>query len=339
MAKKKEVLSKEQRIKLFTNLVRADKFGKMMYSRMMQGKLIGFYHPAEGAIAPGVAAGSFLTNDDILFPHHRGHGITHMLSKGIDIEPYIAEHAGKSTGCCEGRAAWHYAYPENNVFGTTAYIGHNFVPCTGFGWAAKRNNRGQVVMNCFGDGAMGTGRAHEGLLLSSNWQLPIVHFCENNGFAIFAEVEEMHPTEHLSTIAEGLNIPTTIVEDGQDVFAIAEAVIPAIERARTGGGPTFVEAKCLRFKEHDIGNRDLRGWKPREKEEYEAMLKRDPVLVATERARAESLLTDVEIEKIHEDAELEVARAVKFADDSPVESPTEEELMATLYAPRDGVFV
>jgi pyruvate dehydrogenase E1 component alpha subunit len=166
-----------------------------------------------------------------------------------------------------------------------------------------------------------------------------VHFCENNGFAIFAEVEEMHPTEHLSTIAEGLNIPTTIVEDGQDVFAIAEAVIPAIERARTGGGPTFVEAKCLRFKEHDIGNRDLRGWKPREKEEYEAMLKRDPVLVATERARAESLLTDVEIEKIHEDAELEVARAVKFADDSPVESPTEEELMATLYAPRDGVFV
>ena len=86
MAKKKEVLSKEQRIKLFTNLVRADKFGKMMYSRMMQGKLIGFYHPAEGAIAPGVAAGSFLTNDDILFPHHRGHGITHMLSKGIDIE-------------------------------------------------------------------------------------------------------------------------------------------------------------------------------------------------------------------------------------------------------------
>ena len=92
-------LTKKQMTTLFTNLIRADKFGKMMYSRMMQGKLIGFYHPAEGAIAPGVGACSFLNNDDILFPHHRGHGITHMLSKGIDVSPYIAEHAGKANGC------------------------------------------------------------------------------------------------------------------------------------------------------------------------------------------------------------------------------------------------
>jgi len=320
--------------RLFTNLIRADKFGKMMYSRMMQGKLIGFYHPAEGAIAPGVAAGSFLTDDDILFPHHRGHGITHMLSKGIDVKPYIAEHAGKSTGCCAGRAAWHYAFPEHNVFGTTAYIGHNFVPCTGFGWAAKRNGRGQVVMNCFGDGAMGTGRSHEGLLLSSNWQLPIVHFCENNGLSIFAEVEEMHPTEHLSTVAQGLNIPHVIVEDGQDVFAIAEAVIPAIQRARSGGGPTFIEAKCLRFKEHDIGNRDLRGWTPREESEYTAMLERDPVKVATKRVLEESLLPQSEIDQIHEQAEREVDEAVRFADESPVESPLEAELLADVYPPK-----
>ena len=326
-------LTKDHMVTLFTNLVRADKYGKMMYSRMMQGKLIGFYHPAEGAIAPGVGGCSFLTQDDILFPHHRGHGITHMLSKGIDIKTYIAEHAGKATGCCQGRAAWHYAFPEHNVFGSTAYIGHNFVPVTGFGWAAKRNGRGQVVMNCFGDGAMGTGRAHEGLLMSSIWDLPIVHLCENNGFAIFAEASEMHPTEDMADVAKGLNIPAVIV-DGQDVFAVAEAVNAATERARKGEGPTFVEAKTLRFKEHDIGNRDLRGYKPRTQEEYDEMQKRDPVPLATDRMLADGVLSQEQIDGIAEAAEREVEAAVKYADDSPIESPTEEELLADVYAPR-----
>lgn len=326
-------LTKKNMVTLYTNLVRADKFGKMMYSRMMQGKLIGFYHPAEGAIAPGVGACSFLNNEDILFPHHRGHGITHMLSKGIDVSPYIAEHAGKATGCCRGRAAWHYAFPQHNVYGTTAYIGHNFVPVTGFGWAAKRNGTGQVVMNCFGDGAMGTGRAHEGLLMSSIWDLPIVHLCENNGFAIFAEASEMHPTEDMATVAQGLDIPSILV-DGQDVFAVAEAVNAAIDRARKGEGPTFVEAKTFRFKEHDIGSRDLRGWKPRSQEEYDEMAKRDPVNLATERVLADSVLTQSKIHKIHEEADKEVDAAVVFADESPIESPTEEELLADVYAPR-----
>ena len=326
-------LTKKQMVTLYTNLVRADKFGKMMYSRMMPGKLIGFYHPAEGAIGPGVGGCTFLNDDDILFPHHRGHGITHMLSKGIDVSPYIAEHAGKATGCCKGRAAWHYAFPEHNVFGTTAYIGHNFVPVTGFGWAAKRNGRGQVVMNCFGDGAMGTGRSHEGLLMSSIWKLPIVHLCENNGFAIFAEASEMHPTEDMATVAQGLDIPSVVI-DGQDVFAVAEVVNAAIERARAGEGPTFVEAKTLRFKEHDIGNRDLRGWTPRTREEYDEMAKRDPVLLATERVLGDKVLTQAKIDQIHGAAEQEVEAAVVFADESPIESPTEAELLADVYAPR-----
>ena len=91
-------LSKQQMITLFTNLVRAQQYDKMMYRRMMQGKLIGFYHPAEGAIAPGVAACTFLNKDDNLNPHHRGHGITHMLSKGIDVKTVLAEHTGNETG-------------------------------------------------------------------------------------------------------------------------------------------------------------------------------------------------------------------------------------------------
>ena len=104
-------LSLEQRQLLFTNLTRADLFNQMMYRRMMQGKLIGFYHPAEGGIAPGVGACTFLNQDDNLSPHHRGHGIPHMLCKGIDIKRYLAEHTGKTTGCCQGRSLFISVFP------------------------------------------------------------------------------------------------------------------------------------------------------------------------------------------------------------------------------------
>ena len=232
-------LTKAQMVTLFTNLVRAEHFGKMMYRRMMQGKLIGFYHPADGAIAPGVAACSFLNQDDPLWPHHRGHGITHMLSKGIDIKYYLAEHTGKATGCCKGHSGFHYGFPEHHVHLHSGFIGANFMPTVGYAWAAKRRGKGQVVMNCSGDGSYGEGRAHEGLLMASVWKLPEVFMCENNGYSIFSTFEEMHPTEDIATMAQGLDIPAVVV-DGQDVFAVAEVAIAAIDRARKGQGPSFI---------------------------------------------------------------------------------------------------
>lgn len=187
-------------------------------------------------------------------------------------------------------------------------------------------------MNCSGDGSYGEGRSHEGLLMAAIWQLPTVFVCENNGYSIFSPIEEMHPTEDIATIPQGFGIPTVVV-DGQDVFAIAEVVIAAIERARKGKGPSFIEAKCLRFKEHDIGNRDLRGWEPRQKEEYEEMLKRDPVELATGRMLGDGVLTQTEIDAIHEAAEKEVVDAEEFADNSEIARPSIEEMEAMVFAP------
>lgn len=325
-------LTAEQMTTLFTNLIRADHYGKMMYRRMMQGKLIGFYHPAEGAIAPGVAACSFLNQDDPLWPHHRGHGITHMLSKGIDIKYYLAEHTGKETGCGRGHSGFHYSFPEDHVHLHSGYIGANFMAATGYAWACKQRGKGQVVMNCSGDGSYGEGRAHEGLLMAAIWKLPEVFVCENNGYAIFATIEEMHPTEDIATMAQGLDIPAVVV-DGQDVFATAEVALAAIDRARKGLGPSFIEAKCLRFKEHDIGNRDLRGWEPRQQEEYEEMQKRCPVVLATDRILTDGVLTQTQIDDIHEAAAKEVAEAEEFADNSAIARPSIEEMEAMVYAP------
>ncbi|GAB5413571.1 MAG: thiamine pyrophosphate-dependent dehydrogenase E1 component subunit alpha [Congregibacter sp.] len=325
-------LSKEQMLTLYTNLVRADRFDKMMYRRMLQGKLIGFFHPGEGAIAPGVAAASFLNDDDNLSPHHRGHAIPHNLSKGIDMASYLAEHKGKEAGCCGGRSTFHWHFPEKKVYMMSGYIGFNFAPVVGWGWAAKRRNQSQVVMNCSGDGSYGQGRAHESMLIAMNMNLPIIYWCENNGMSIHATADEMHPTEDISSLAQGYGMPAVVV-DGQDVFACAEVAIAAIDRARNGLGPSFVECKTLRFREHDMGTPDLEGREPRSEEKLAELRKRDPVILATKRVLEEEVLTQEQIDQIGIRADEEVARVEQFADDSPIAQPSEAELMAGVYAP------
>ena len=317
---------------LFRNLVRAFYYDQMMYRRITTGQLVGFYHPGEGALAPGVGAATFLREDDLLNPHHRGHGVGHMLSKGIDLKYYLAEHTGKETGCCKGRASFHWSFPSQGVHFASGYIGLNHTPIVGMGWACQRRGRQEVVMNCSGDGSYGQGRAHESMLFAANWKLPIIYWCENNGMAIHSTAEEMHPLADISSLAAGYGIPATIV-DGQDVFACAEAALAVIERARSGKGPSFVECKVLRFKEHDVGTPDLAGYTPRSEELHEEMRKREPVALATERVLAEKLFTQAEIDGIHEEAKMEVAAAEQFADESPIATPSEEELLAAVYAP------
>jgi TPP-dependent pyruvate/acetoin dehydrogenase alpha subunit len=323
-------LTREQMVQLFGNLVRASHYDKMMYRRMMQGKLIGFYHPAEGAIAPGVGGCTFLNKDDNLNPHHRGHGITHMISKGIDVSSFLAEHTGKDTGCCKGRSAWHFHYPDDKVYQQSGFIGHNFAPTVGWGHAAKVRGKGQVVMNCSGDGSYGEGRSHESMLMCQNWQLPVIFFCENNGMAIFSSAEEMHPTEDISSLAQGYGMPAVIV-DGQDVFAVAEVAMAAIDRARNGKGPSFVECKTMRYNEHDIGTPDLKGWEDRSEEEHAEMRKREPVALATERVLGDGVLNQAEIDGIHEAALKEIEGVEEFADSSEISRPTEEELLADVF--------
>ena len=325
-------LTTDQKLTLFRNLVRAYHFDQMMSRRMVNGRLVGFYHPGDGAIAPGVGACSFLEKTDYLNPHHRAHGQPHMLSKGIDLKHYLAEHTAKAAGCCQGRSSFHFCFPDDGVFLMSGFIGFNFPPVVGLGWAAQRNGRGQIVMNCSGDGSYGQGKAHECMLMAMNWKLPIVFVCENNGLAIFAEADEMHPTDDIADMAKAYAMPSAIV-DGQDVFAVAEAVLPAIERARSGGGPTLIEAKTLRFREHDIGTPNLRGSKERTKEEIDALMEREPVHVATRRLLADKVLTQPEIDAIHEEAAAEVEAAEDYADSLPEPDVTLEDLEAAVYAP------
>jgi pyruvate dehydrogenase E1 component alpha subunit len=296
----------------------------------MQGKLIGFYHPGDGAMAAGVGASTFLGENDILNPHHRAHGIAYMTGRGIDLGTYLAEHTGKEGGCCKGRSSFHWSFPDKKLYGASGFIGWHFCPVVGWGWASKRKGK-QVVLMASGDGSYGQGGAHEAMLFAMNWKLPIIFFCENNGMAIHSTAADMHPMPDISSLAQGYGMPAVVI-DGQDVFAVAETVMAAREHALAGKGPIFVEAKTVRLREHDVGTPDLARAEPRPAAYLEELKQREPLVLATQRVLAEKVLTQKQIDNIYDEAKAEVARVEKFADDSPVARPSIKELQAGVYA-------
>jgi pyruvate dehydrogenase E1 component alpha subunit len=313
-------LENEQLLTLYTNLVRARRYDRLFASLLSQGKLMGFYHQGEGGEAPGVGACSFLRKDDYVWPHLRGHGLPHLIAKGADPKFYLAEHAGKSTGTSRGVSTFHGYAPEYGIHGSAGTIGSGFPVSVGYGMAAKMDGRGQVVVCCFGDGTSNRGTLHEAFLMAANWKLPIVWVCENNELSMYVPVSEHHPMEHIASLAPGYGMPFEIV-DGQDVVAVAEAVLAAVERARLGEGPSFVECKTQRYHEHDIGMPDLVGTEPRTEEEIARLRERDPVVLCRERLVAEGVLTQADIKRIDREVAAELEAAEQFVDSSPLPDP------------------
>lgn len=325
-------LTNTQKKKLYINLARADHFDQRMEARLRQGKMLGFYHSAKGTIAPGVALCSLLNKDDNLSPHHRGHGVIHMLSKGIDVKYYLAEHSGKIEGCCAGRSTYHFSFPDDKVYLMSGFIGYSPTLSIGWGWAAKRRNQQQVVACCAGDGTYSQGRLHESLIFANNSKLPIIYLCENNGMNQFVSTVQSHPVEDIADLAKGYGMPGIVV-DGRDVFAVAEASQQAIQRARQGEGPTLIEAKTLRAAAHAVGLPDKTGTEERDLKKLEAEFNRcNPLRLAREQVLDESIFTMAEIEKIDEKARLEFDAIEVFCDQCKDANVSPTELLTQVYA-------
>lgn len=325
-------LSDEQKTKLFINLARAMALDRTMLRIIRTGRMVGFYHEGGIAMAPGVAAATFLRQDDYLCPHYRAHGIAQMLSKGIDLGTYVAEHMGRSNGCCAGRSSYHFSYPAHGVFGFSGNVGANFPASVGYGYAAKLRKTDQVVMTCSGDGSYGEGRAHEALLMAANWKLPIVFWCENNGVAQYSALRDIFPSEHCSDLAAGYGIPRLVV-DGQDLFACGEAALRVIEHARTGKGPYFVECMTLRAQEHNVGGLNMDGAAARDAAQMgEWKRTRDPSTLAAACLLKDRIMSEARVADILKAAESEAERLEDFGDSSPKATPTVPELMAGVYA-------
>jgi TPP-dependent pyruvate/acetoin dehydrogenase alpha subunit len=318
---------------LYVLLARAVAFDQMMMRVIKSGNMVGFYHEGGIALAPGAAAGAFLRKEDVLWPHYRAHGIAHLLSKGIDIKPYIAEHMGRLAGCCKGRSSFHFSFPEHHVFGYSGNIGANFPASVGHGFAAVYKKGGQVVMSCSGDGSYGEGRAHEAMLMAANWKLPVIFWCESNGVAQYSAIGELFPQPQISGLAGGFGIPSLVV-DGQDLFACGEAALRAIDHCRGGNGPIFVELMTLRAQEHNVGGFNHAGTQPRDQALMDQWkMSRDPLKLAAARLTGNGVLGAAGVEQIAANAVREAAAAEAYCEGLAKAEPSIAEMQAAVYCP------
>lgn len=214
----------------------------------------GFWHPGlgqEGVQAGAVAA---LRSDDYMFLAHRGLG--YALAKGMSLESLFGDLFGRANGSTGGKGGGtvHFCDPALGVLGQGGTLGSSFVLGAGAAISGQMLGTDRVCAIFFGDGAAARGTWHEAALQASVWKLPIVWVCENNGWAVSARFSEQSPTPNVADRASAYDVPGVVV-DGQDALAVYEAVKTAVARARSGLGPTLIEAKTLRIRGHYEGDR------------------------------------------------------------------------------------
>ncbi len=281
------------------------------------GVLPGFIHLyiGEEAIATGVCAN--LAKTDLITSTHRGHG--HCIAKGADVKRMMAEIYGKRTGYCKGKGgSMHIADFSIGMLGANGVVGGGFNIATGAALGAKLRNSGQVAVCFFGDGASNRGTFHEAMNMASAWKLPVIFVLELNQYASTTPYRTTCNVENISDRAHGYGIPGVVV-DGNDVFAVYEVAKEAVQRARQGLGPTFIEAKTYRIKGHFVGDPE----KYRSREEVEAQKENCPIKRFREKVLADKSMTQGELDLIDQAAIAEINAAVKFAEESPLPAPEE----------------
>ena len=280
-----------------------------------QGLAPGTSHLSIGQEACAVGAVSVLDSTDQVFSTHRGHG--HFLAKGGDPMMLMAEILGRSGGYGNGfGGSQHTSYPPIGFIGTNGITGGNIPVATGAALATKTLGTGRVVICFFGDGASNQGTFHESLNMASLWKLPIIFFVENNRYAQWTSVTRSTSVESIATRGIAYNIPGVTV-DGMDVNAVYDVTAEAVKLARSGGGPTLIEAETYRLTGHSKS--DVKTMMYRPEEEEQVWYQRDPIHLLRDRILENKFADDVKLDGIDNDVRHIIEEATRQALDSPIE--------------------
>ena len=316
-------LTNEKIIEMYKTMKRIREFETNASRLFAEGSIPGFVHLylGEEAVATGVCA--TLNNDDFITSTHRGHG--HIIAKGGDTKYMMAELFGKETGYCKGKGgSMHIADATKGILGANGIVGAGQNIAVGAGLSAKYRKSGQVCACFFGDGSTNQGTFHESINLASIWKLPVVFVCENNLYGISMSQARHQAIQDVADRAVSYNIPGIVV-DGNDVFAVYEAVVEAVARARSGQGPTLIECKTYRHKGHFEGDPTTY----RASEEVQEWMAKDPLPRIVAYLLDNDIVTEEELKKIDDEIVNEIADAIKFAEDSPV--PSLESIVQDIY--------
>jgi TPP-dependent pyruvate/acetoin dehydrogenase alpha subunit len=275
------------------------------------GEIRGSLHPCIGQEATAVGACAALRRDDYMTCTYRGHG--QALAKGLDPREAMAELLGRRTGCSQGKGgSMHFTDPAVGLLGENAIVGAGVPIAVGAALTARLDRSDRVAITFFGDGAINQGALLEALNLAAIWQLPLIFFCENNLYSEMTPIKAMVKPEQLIERAAGFGIRGVRV-DGYDPIAVYEVTRAAVEQARRGEGPTFIEAMTYRLFGHMVGDTEPY----RTKEEVAEWRQRDSITTFPQRLIDQFGFTPAEIEAVKAEVAAEMAAISQFALNSP----------------------
>ena len=315
---------RELYLEMFRKMVLIRTFEDKLYFLFLNTIMPGTMHQYNGQEGVAVGVCTALKSDDFITSTHRGHG--HMLAKGADVNGAMAEMFAKETGLCHGMGgSMHIADFRVGMLGANGIVGGGLPIATGSALASRIQNTGQVAVAFMGDAAANEGSFHESLNLAAVWKLPVVFVIENNFYGYSVKFNEAFPTDNIAIRASAYGLPGQVV-DGQDVLAVHEHSVRAVERARRGDGPTVLECRTYRYKGH--ARFDPASY--RSKEEVEEWMKRDPIKLWSLALIQSGMASEEELKSISTSVRKQVDTAVEFATQSS--SPAPDACLSLIYA-------
>ncbi len=305
-------IDRDTRLAMYRQLVRLRRFEERAYRLFQEGLVKGTSHLSLGmeAIAAGVAEA--LREGDYTFATYRGHA--HTLARGVPMEGVMAELLGRANGVCGGKGgSMHLTSVDHGVMGSYAIIGAHLPIATGAAWSSQLRGTEQVTACFFGDGATNIGAFHEALNFAAIWDLPVVFVCENNLWMEYTAIADVTAVEHPAADRAASYGLERIIVDGNDPDAVHLEARRAVDKARTGGGPSLIEALTYRHGGHSRA--DPGDYRP--KEEVEAWLARDPVPMYRQRLLDQGVAA-ADLDAIETQAQEAVDAATQAARNGPV---------------------
>src|SRR5689334_24643700 len=309
-------LSPDKQREMLRQMLTIRRFEERASADYHAGKIYGVVHCyiGEEAVAVGVCAA--LQQGDQIISTHRGHG--HCIAKGADLKRMMAELYGRYTGYCKGKGgSMHIADFGIGMLGANGIVAGGISIVTGAGLAAQLDGKGRVAVSFFGDGASNAGPFHECLNIAATWKLPMLYVCENNMYAAQTAAAATHALSDVAARAAGYGIPGAVV-DGNDICAVYQAANRAVDRARSGAGPSLIECKTYRWRAHTErpGQPDTRD--PAERDMWQ---RRDPIAQLERQLREQGHLDDSGLETMEREIMAALEAAVAFAEASPFPTP------------------
>lgn len=336
-------LSLEHQLELFRTMLLMRRFEEELILVTKSGVSVGHFHVYNGQECTGAPAVALLRSDDTIFTTHRNHG--HLLARGADPGRLMAEIMGKVTGYNHGKGGTlHLTASDLGFLSTSALVGGTLPLAIGAAFAAKRQGSDALNICFFGDGALEEGVFYESINIASLWKLPVIYLCENNSLGALGQKAGEYPgstiaARDLTELAKVFEVPAVAV-DGTDAGAVHNAVQEAIARARSGGGPSFIETRTVRWPGTALLWPDLvtgvmkleYAWDPDSIPEKHAIWHReqDALLRYTRELMTTKAVSREILEHIDQEVLDVVAKACRFAVDSAYPAP--EEALTDVFA-------